>query len=311
MNKFIEFITPEAGFPVKKAVIALGVFDGVHPGHRKVVATAAQLAAELGVCTGAVTFIPHPRQVLGSAGSLNLLMPENIRTEKLLDAGADFVAKINFSREIADWDAGKFLNDLRNCGLFEIAGICVGSNWRFGRNGSGNREVLAEFCRKHNIRFIPVEEVEDHGKIVSSTLIRNLTAAGEIDEVHRISGSFPQISGTVCSGMGAAGKDLKTPTANLELQYGVMVPDGVYAGSTEINGVNFPAVLNIGTAPTYEVKEKRIEVHLIGFSGDLYGRFLSVSLLRKLRDIRKFDSIEELKAQIAIDIQETVRLGKN
>jgi riboflavin kinase/FMN adenylyltransferase len=235
-------------------------------------------------------------------------MPEACRVAELQRAGADFVAKINFSREISTWDAEKFLTDLRDCGLFKLAGICVGSNWKFGRNGSGNRELLAEFCRNNGIEFLPVNEVEDHGKVVSSTLIRQLTAAGEIEEVHRICGNYPRIYGTVRHGMQAASRDLKAPTANMELQYGVMVPDGVYAGSAEVDGCAYPAVLNIGTAPTYDIKEKRIEVHLLNFSGDLYGKFLAVSLRRKLRDIRKFESVDELKNQIASDIKTALEL---
>lgn len=308
MDKFIEFITTNRIFPSEKAVIALGVFDGVHPGHRKVIAAASALAAETGGRAGAVTFIPHPRQILGNANDLKLLMPESDRIAALTASGAEFVCKINFSGTVAGWDAEDFLKRLQNCGLFELAGICVGSNWRFGRNGSGNRELLAGFCRKNHIRFIPVEEVEDHGNIVSSTLIRKLTAAGELDEVRRIYGDHARISGTVKSGMHAASRDLKAPTANIELQYGVMVPDGVYAGYSDIAGKRFPAVLNIGCAPTYDVQEKRIEVHLIGFEGDLYGRMLTVALVKKLRDIRKFSSVDELKTQIAQDIAEAQQL---
>lgn len=303
MDKFIEFITNAGNFPSPKAVIALGVFDGVHPGHRKVMETAAALAGETGAVAGAVTFIPHPRQVLGTPDEIKLLMPEADRIENLQKAGAEFVCKINFSKEIAAWDAKEFLEELVNCGLFQLTGICVGSNWRFGKNGSGNRKVLEKFCRERNIRFIPVEEVEDHGSIVSSTLLRKLTAAGMLEEFKRIYGDYPKLSGIVRSGMHAAGKDLNAPTANLELQYGVMVPDGVYAGYSEVDGSRYPAVLNIGAAPTYGVEEKRIEIHLIGFSGNLYDRTLSVTLIRKLRDICKFDSIDLLKQQISRDVE--------
>ena len=302
MDKLIEFITNVGNFPSQKAVIALGVFDGVHPGHRKVMAAASSLARETGSCAGAVTFIPHPRQVLGNPDELKLLMPETDRIATLQRAGAEFVCKINFSREVAAWSAEEFLEKLLNCNLFKLTGICVGSNWRFGKNGSGNRELLEKFCNKHNIRFIPVEEVEDHGSIVSSSLLRKLTAAGELEEFKRIYGDYPKLTGIVRSGMHAAGKDLNAPTANLELQYGVMVPDGVYAGYSEVDGIRYPAVLNIGFAPTYGVEEKRIETHLIGFSGNLYDRVLSVTLVKKLRDICKFDSVETLKQQIVRDV---------
>ena len=302
MDKFIEFITNAGNFPSQKAVIALGVFDGVHPGHRKVMETATALAGETGAAAGAVTFIPHPRQVLGNPEEIKLLMPEADRIAGLQRAGAEFVCKINFSREIAAWSAEEFLEKLVNCNLFQLTGICVGSNWRFGKNGSGNRELLEKFCNEHGIRFIPVEEVEDKGSIVSSSLLRKLTAAGMLEEFKRIYGDYPKLTGIVRSGMRAAGKDLNAPTANLELQYGVMVPDGVYAGCSEVDGIRYPAVLNIGFAPTYGVKEKRIETHLIGFNGNLYDRNLTVTLVKKLRDICKFDSVEMLKEQIVKDV---------
>ena len=303
MDNFIKIITTNPVFPDEKAVIALGVFDGVHPGHRKVIASAVELAHRLQCRTGVVTFVPHPRQVLGNDDALKLLMPELRRVEELQKCGADFVAQINFSMEIARWDAEAFLQKLRDCGLFKIAGICVGSNWKFGKNGSGNRELLSRFCQNSGIGFIPVPEIKAGENIVSSSWLRKLTADGEFEEIRRIYGTYPEIYGTVQSGMRAAGKDLNAPTANIELEYGVMVPDGVYAGSVQINGTIYPAVLNIGPAPTYSVEERRIEVHLIGFSGNLYGTKQKVTLIRKLRDICKFDSIEMLKNQIRSDIE--------
>ena len=302
MDNFIKFITTNPVFSDKKAVIALGVFDGVHPGHRRVIASAVELAGRLQLPMGVVTFVPHPRQVLGNDKSLKLLMPESRRVAELQKCGADFVAQINFSREIAGWDAELFLQKLRDCGLFQIAGICVGSNWRFGRNGGGDKELLSGFCKKCGIEFIPVPEVIEEENIVSSTWLRKLTAEGDFEKIYRIYGVYPELFGEVKHGMQAAGKDLSAPTANLELQYGVMPPDGVYAGYTTVDGTVYPAVLNIGPAPTYHIQEKRIEIHLIGFSGDLYGTFQSVTLLCKVRDIRKFDSVGELKEQIKADI---------
>lgn len=302
MNKLIEIIVPGSDFPVGRAVIALGVFDGVHPGHRQVVKSAGNLAEKLGAVPGAITFVPHPRQILGGSGEFQLLLPEALRCEALLDAGAAFVGKINFSAEIAAWDAETFLTALRDCGLFELSGICVGSNWRFGRNGCGNKAVLEKFCAQNNIAFIPVDEVEDSGGIISSTRLRQLIASGELEKYREITGQYPLLDGVVVSGMHLAGKELSAPTANLELHCGVLPPHGVYAGYSTVDSVRYPAVLNIGPAPTYNVEQTRIEIHLPGFSGSLYDRELSVRLVKKLREIRKFDSVEELKQQIKQDI---------
>lgn len=308
MDKFIEIIAPGNHFPVKKAVIALGVFDGVHPGHRQVVANARKLAGELGAVPGAVTFVPHPRQILGHEQDFQLLLPEALRCEALLNAGAEFVGRINFSREIANWDAEKFLCALRDCGLFELSGICVGSNWRFGRNGCGNKAVLTGFCAENNIAFIPVDEIKDDEGIISSTRLRRMIAQGELEKYREITGKYPLLAGKVVTGMHIAGKELAAPTANLELHYGVPVPHGVYAGYSTVDGQCYKAVLNIGPAPTYDVTQTRIEIHLLGFKGELYDREISVTVIKKLRDIRKFASPQELKQQIARDMENALQI---
>ena len=308
MDKFIEIIAPGRDFPVEKAVIALGVFDGVHPGHRQVVANARELAGKLGAVPGAVTFVPHPRQILGQDKDFQLLLPEALRCDALLDAGAEFVGRINFSQEIANWDAEKFLCALRDCGLFKLSGICVGSNWRFGRNGCGNKTVLAEFCAKNDIAFIPVDEVKDDEGIISSTRLRRMIAQGELEKYREQTGRYPMLTGRVVSGMHIAGKELAAPTANLELHYGVLVPHGVYAGYSALDGQRYKAVLNIGPAPTYEVTQTRIEIHLLNFKGDLYDREISTEVVKKLRDICKFASPQELKQQIAMDIENTLQI---
>lgn len=306
MSKFIEFIAPEGDFPVEKTVVALGVFDGVHPGHRLVIQRARELAEQLSARTAALTFIPHPRQVLPGGNSVKLLIPEELRVKKLLASGAERVGKINFSPEIAGWEAGYFLAQLQSCGLFQLAGICVGSCWRFGKNGSGGRELLEEFCFQNGIAFIPVPEVVKDGQLISSSLIRQLISEGKLADLERLTGEKAELSGSVVSGMHLAGRELAAPTANLQVEYGVLPPDGVYSGSVDIDGRDFPAVLNIGKAPTYNVSQRRVEIHLIGFEGNLYDRKLTVRLKKFLREICCFSSPVELRGQIARDIADAV-----
>lgn len=302
MSKFIKFNAPEQISGIKSGVIALGVFDGVHRGHCKVVASAAELAGKKNSHAAVLTFIPHPRQVIAGKEAVQLLMPENERLNCLRQCGAEIIGTINFSREIAAWDAEYFLNELIGALPFELLGICVGSNWRFGKHGCGNRAVLEKFCGERNITFIPVEEEERNGNIVSSTAIRQLIHEGKLDQAADLAGRAPQLSGRVVPGMKLAGKDLAAPTANLEVKYGILPPDGVYAGRVTLDGNTFPAVLNIGPAPTYDVAERRVEIHLLNFKGDLYDRELTVYLKKFIREIRRFSSPEELKKQIAIDI---------
>ena len=306
MSKFIEFIAPEGDFPVEKTVVALGVFDGVHPGHRLVIQQARGLAERLSARTAALTFIPHPRQVLPGGKSVKLLIPEELRVKKLLASGAERVGKINFSREIAGWDAGYFLSQLQSCGAFQLAGICVGSCWRFGKDGSGGRDLLEEFCSQNGIAFIPVPEVVKDGQLISSSLIRQLISEGKFADLERLTGEKAELAGTVVSGMQLAGRELDAPTANLLVEYGILPPDGVYSGSVAVDGRDFPAVLNIGKAPTYNVSQRRVEIHLIGFEGNLYDRKLTVRLKKFLREIRCFSSPVELRGQIARDIADAV-----
>lgn len=304
MDDFIKFSAPEALSGIKRGVVALGVFDGVHRGHRKVVECARATAEKHSACAVALTFSPHPRLVLAGNDAVRLLMTESERLKCLRDCGADITGIISFSREIAAWEPERFLDELIGALPFELKGICVGSNWRFGRYGSGNRDILAAYCRLRDIDFVPVPEVEERGITVSSSVIRQLIRDGELAEVCKLAGRPPQLHGKVVPGMKVAGKELSAPTANLELACGILPPDGVYAGSAELEGKFYPAVLNIGVAPTYNVTVRRIEIHFIGYSGNLYGRELTVSLEKFLRPIRRFSSPEELKAQIMADIAE-------
>ena len=304
MDNFIKFSAPEALSGIKRGVVALGVFDGVHRGHRKVVECARATAEKHSACAAALTFIPHPRQVLAGDDAVQLLMPESERLQCLLSCGADITGTISFSRKIASWEPERFLDELVNALPFELKGICVGSNWRFGRSGSGNRDTLVAYCRQRNIDFVPVPEVEDRGVTVSSSVIRQLIRDGKLSEACALAGRPPQLHGKVVSGMKVAGKELSAPTANLEMDCGILPPDGVYAGSAELDGKFYPAVLNIGLAPTYNVTVRRIEIHFIGYSGNLYDRELTVYLEKFIRSIRRFSSPEELKAQIMADIAE-------
>lgn len=285
-------------------IAAIGVFDGVHLGHRKIISAAAVRAAETGAKVLALSFKPHPRELLNLSDPPKLLVSESDRWSLLRDAGADVCAFINFNAEVAALAPEDFLEELKNIPQLDIRGICVGSNWRFGRQGSGNRATLEKFCRRANWSLDAVPELEMDGITVSSSAIRTALADGELAKAENMLGRKVSLTGVVEHGFNIASRKLDAPTANLHLQYGVMPPDGVYAGSAVVDGINYPAALNIGVAPTFGNDMRRIEIHLIGYAGDLYGRELSVKLHRFLRPERRFASPEELKKQIASDIAE-------
>ena len=303
MRNLINFFENIKPFKFQKVITAIGVFDGVHLGHREIIRRAVLRAREKNMPVLVLSFSPHPRQLLRPADPPKLLMPESERIRLLHEAGADVRAFINFPLETANMEPDEFLRRRREESACEIAGICVGSNWKFGRNGRGNREVLAEFCRKEKWSFDAVDELEFRGRTISSTAIRQAIAQGDLTSAGEMSGRAATLYGVVEKGFHIAGESLSAPTANLAVSAGILPPDGVYSGSVEIGREVFPAAVNIGVAPTFGNGLRRVEIHLIGFSGNLYGAELSVALYRFLRPEKRFDSPEKLKEQIAADIK--------
>jgi riboflavin kinase/FMN adenylyltransferase len=265
--------------------VAIGSFDGVHLGHRRVLDTAR---AEGGP-TAVVTFWPHPRLVLGN--QVELLSSLERRLELFEQEGVSEVLVVEFTAELARQEPDEFADTiLRPIGTSTIA---VGENFRFGRGAAGTPEVLAELG--FEVRAVPL--VHD----ISSTRIRACLRAGEIEEAARMLGRPPEVEGTVVPGFQRGGT-LGYPTANLSTPPNLLVPaNGIYAGAT----LGHRAAISIGVNPHYGGEERSIEPYLLDFAGDLYGRRLVVELWLRLRDERAFDSEAELVAQIARDVEET------
>ncbi|MBQ4328683.1 MAG: riboflavin biosynthesis protein RibF [Lentisphaeria bacterium] len=304
--KIFENIPLPAG---EKWIIAAGVFDGVHPGHQAIISAARRRAALSGALVMALTFVPHPRQLLAKESSPELLVSVDERVKMLLDAGADSCGFIDFSAETAALTPDEFLAGLRDNGVFEVSGICVGEKWRFGAKGSGNKGVLDRFCRENNWSFDAVKELELDGVTISSTAIRQALAAGDIAYAARLWGREVEMSGVVEHGFQIAGSKLSAPTANLKSGSLLPLPFGVYSGKVPLDGKTYTAILNIGVAPTFGNGLRRVEIHLLDFEGSLYGRNITVKVRRFIRSERKFDSPEALKEQIFKDIADVRQNG--
>ena len=303
MKKFLSlYSAPYADFSIPR-VAAIGVFDGVHPGHREIIRRAVIRSRELNAVPLAISFSPHPRQLFDSEQDFQLLQSEEERHSRLLDAGAKESAVINFTREVANWEPEIFLENLADNGLFSIAGICVGKLWHFGREGKGDTTLLKKFCSDKNWSLDAVEELLCDGEIISSTLLRQALKTGEPDKFFRICGQYPSFTGSVTGGMHLAGEKLHAPTANLDIAENILLPDGVYGATVDFSGRKYIAAVNIGNSPTFNVRTRRVEVHLLDFSGSLYGKKLKVFLHCFVRKEIKFNSAEELKNQIAEDIK--------
>ena len=276
--------TPGALEAVPRAV-ALGTFDGVHIGHRRVLAAA--LARGPSLRPTVVTFWPHPRIVLGN--EVGLLTTLERRLELLAEAGVDETLVVEFTPELAQMEPTTFVDELLRPLGTQV--VVAGADFRFGRGRSGDLDTLERLG-------LEVERVELLAG-TSSTAIRGLLRDGDIEAAARLLGRPPEVDGTVVSG-DARGGTLGYPTANLSVEAHLLVPAyGIYAGSARGNR----AAVSIGTNPHYGGHERRVEAFLLDFEGDLYGERLVVELWRRLRDEQAFESEEELVAQIGRDVE--------
>ena len=279
-------ITPLPEVEPRPRRVAVGVFDGVHLGHREVVRGADTV----------LTFDPHPLAVIQPAAAPKLLTPTPVKAELLGELGVDEVAVIAFDEEFSRRSAESFVDDVI-VGALGATHVSVGRNFRFGHRARGDADMLAADPR-FETRVMELVEVE--GETVSSSHIRGLVLAGEVAHAIAFLGRRFQIRGTVVRGDGR-GRDLGYPTANLVPDEQLVRPDqGVYAAFA--NG--HPAAVNIGVRPQFETgRGVLIEAYLIDFEGDLYDTELRIDFVERLRGERLFPSVEELVAQIGRDVE--------
>jgi riboflavin kinase/FMN adenylyltransferase len=269
----------------KPRAVALGTFDGVHLGHCRVL----DAARAAGPTPTVVTFDPHPRVALGYG--VELLAPLERRLELLGEAGIEETLVVDFDLDLAQLEPEAFAERvLRPIGT-EV--VVAGANFRFGRGRAGDLELLGRLG--FDARAVPLVEG------ISSTRIRDLLRAGEVERAAGLLGRPAEVAGTVVAG-DARGGTLGFPTANLRQEPGVLVPAyGIYAGAAD----GHRAAISIGTNPHYGGDERRIEAFLLDFAGDLYGKRLTLELWQRLRDERAFGSEAELVEQIARDVEAT------
>ena len=282
----------------EKTIYALGFFDGVHLGHQALLAKCRELADKHGCKAGVVTFTSHPDSlVLGESPAL--LNTSDDRARLLYSFGMDIVKEIPFDRELMTTHWSVFLNSLLAVGA---TGFVCGDDFRFGSGGLGTPKKLAAYCEKRQLPYAIVPEQLMDGERISSTRIRKALEQGDMENVSRLLGHPHVLTGTVTPGK-QLGRTLGFPTANLPFSAELAKPRlGVYACVTLVDDQTYVSLCNIGTRPTVEGEGINAEVHLLDFAGDLYGKEITVAFLSFLRPEKKFDSLEELKAQIGEDI---------
>jgi riboflavin kinase / FMN adenylyltransferase len=293
----------------RRGAVAIGNFDGVHRGHAALLAELRRQSEEINGPAIALTFDPHPIELLRPDQTPPRLTTPEDRTRLLLELGADHVLVLCATHELLALRAAEFFAQVIRERL-DARALVEGTNFGFGRGREGDVTTLAQLCEPAAIRLKVVPPVILDGIEVSSSRVRAALTAGNVREAALLSGRSYRLHGVVGRGQ-ERGQQLGFPTANLE-QLRTLVPgEGVYAVRVPHEGKTWPGAANIGPNPTFGDNERKVEIHLIGFQGDLYGRPLAVDFVDRLRDTRPFKSVAELIEQLRRDIDEARRIAKN
>jgi len=290
------------------AYLAIGVFDGVHLGHRSVLLRALEDARAGGGGAVAVTFDPHPAKILRPAEAPRLLTASAHKLRLIRALGIESVLVIPFDAQFAATPPEDFVLHL-HAAFHPLREICVGHEWSFGRGRAGNLEMLRKMGDRLGFDEVGVPAVRVDGEIVSSTAIRAAVEMGDLARASRLLGRDYSILGAVVRG-DQLGRSLGFPTANLAAHNEQFPPNGVYAVSALWRDQALKGVVNLGVRPTLGAAngERLLELHLLDFDRDIYGEDIEVTFLSRLRPERKFPSLEALKAQIAHDVAEARRV---
>jgi riboflavin kinase/FMN adenylyltransferase len=286
------------------AAIAIGNFDGVHVGHRALIARARELAAAHGARTVALTFDPHPSALLAPAQAPRMLTSVKRRLELLAEAGVDAVVVEPFTRELAAVAAEAFIDDIVVDAL-QARAIIVGYNFRYGQARAGTIDSLRAHGDANGLDVAIVPPVTVDGEIAASTKVRGHLAAGNLAAAERMLGRCWDIDGKVVHGA-ERGRAIGIPTANILPDIALPIAPGIYAVTLAVEGgPALPAVASLGTNPTFvDGGDLVLEVHVLDWSGDLYDRRVRTTFAARLRDELKFDSVDALLAQIRRDIEQ-------
>src|SRR5437667_10179420 len=281
-------------------VLALGNFDGLHRGHRKILDRVQRVAGERGATSVVMTFDPHPPRVVRPDKAPPLLMTHAQKLEALARAGLQGAAIVPFTVELSRWDPDMFVRAVLVDWL-HVAEVWVGANFLFGHDRAGNFSLLRVLGIRYGFKAEKIDPVRSKDFVVSSTRIRRLVGEGRVDEAGALLGHQYYVDGTVMHG-DHRGRTIGFPTANLCTDNELLPPHGVYATTTRIAGIVHASVTNVGTRPTVDDSGRTIvETHVFDTDRDLYGASIRVGFVQRLRDERAFESLDLLKAQIAAD----------
>ena len=294
-------------------VVTIGVFDGVHRGHQLLISQAVQQARELGVPSVVMTFDPHPRTIFAPESAPPQLMPFAQRAEQIAKLGVDYLLVIDFREEVAGLSPQAYVDEVLVSAL-HARHVLVGENFTFGADAAGTAEMMLQLCNERGVAVTIVQLLSDGEGHICSTAIRNQLAQGKIADAREYMGRDFSVVAPVERGAGRGGRELGYPTANQYVPESAALPgDGVYAGwFTVIDngalegdmepGVAYPAAISVGTNPTFGDERRSVESYVLDREADLYERLARVEFVAKVRDMVKFDSVDELLENMSRDV---------
>ncbi len=288
--------------PEKDMLLTIGVFDGVHLGHQYLISQLMEHARQQNLLSGVVTFRQHPQEILSPQTKLPFLTDLTTRANLLKNEGVEAIITLSFTRELARLSARRFVSLLKK--YLRMRGIVIGPDFALGRNREGSPDTLCTLGQDMNFSVTVIPPIMVNGEVVSSTAIRKALADGDMKRVSNLIGRPFSLHGCVITGSGR-GIELGFPTANLDVDSEQALPtEGVYATWAYIDDKTYQSMTNIGKRPTFGGSERTVEVYVLNYHSDLYGRELKIDIIERLRGEKKFDTVDELKKQITEDVKQ-------
>lgn len=294
-------------YEIKPAVVAIGSFDGLHIGHKKIINKTIKIARKKNMVSGVYSFLPHPLEIVAPDKAPSFLISRRQKIEILKKMGADYFYEQEFTENFSKLSFEKFVRDIL-ISKIGVKHIVVGEDFKFGKDKSGNTDKLKKLGKKYDISVLALPVLKESESKISSTSIRKMIKKGKVADVSKYLGRNYRLEGIVVSGEGR-GRKLGIPTANLELstEY-VLPPKGVYSCLAYHKNNSYQAVVNFGQKPTFGGDNYSIEVHILDADQNFYGDLLEIELFDFIRSEKTFSSEEELIAQIESDILYTRNL---
>ncbi len=292
--------------PEKDMLLTIGVFDGVHLGHKYLISQLTERTRQQNLLSAVVTFNKHPQGVLSPSTKLSYLTTVAEKVRLLKDEGVDAVIVLSFTSELAKLSAREFISLLKQ--YLRMRGLIIGPDFALGRSREGNVDALRALGQEMGFSVTVIPPLKGSGEIISSTAIRNALADGNMKRVAKLLGRPFSLQGKVIAGAGR-GLKLGFPTANLEIAPQQALPtDGVYATRAYIHDKMYQSVTSIGLRPTFGNNGRTVETYILNYHGDLYGHKLKIDIVEKLRNEERFETIEELKKQMAEDVKQGIAI---